>query len=203
MITDYTSLQSAIADYLGRSDLTTQIQTFINQGEARIYRSLRVADMEKSLTGSLTNNTLAVPSDYQHMKELYISTSDGFQPLERADLWWMRGHYQTQTAQSAPIYYAREGQNFIFAPYPDSNYTVGGVYFARLPSLSVTNTTNWLTAKNPDLIMAAALLEASTYLDDQPGVQYWTQRYGEISQDVQQSDKLERFSGSPLMMRVG
>lgn len=203
MITDYASLQSAIADYLGRSDLTTQIQTFINQGEARIYRSLRVADMEKSLTGSLANNTLAVPSDYQHMKELYISTSDGFQPLERADLWWLRGHYPTQTAQSAPIYYAREGQNFIFAPYPDSNYTVGGVYFARLPSLSVTNTTNWLTAKNPDLIMAAALLEASTYLDDQPGVQYWTQRYGEISQDVQQSDKLERFSGSPLMIRVG
>lgn len=203
MITDYASLQSAIADYLGRSDLTTQIQTFINQAEARIYRSLRVADMEKSLTGSLTNNTLAVPTDYQHMKELYISTSDGLQPLERADLWWMRGHYPTQAAQSAPIYYVREGANFIFAPYPDSNYAVGGVYFARLPSLSVTNTTNWLTIKNPDLIMAAALLEASTYLDDQPGVQYWTQRYGEISQDVQQSDKLERFSGSPLMMRVG
>ena len=203
MITDYASLQSAIADYIGRSDLTTQIQTFINQGESRIYRKLRVADMEKSITGSLTNNTLAVPSDYQHMEELYISTSDGFQPLERAGLWWMRSHYPTQTAQSAPIYYAREGQNFIFAPYPDSAYTVGGVYFARLPSLSATNTTNWLTVKNPDLIMAAALLEASTYLDDQPGVQYWTGRYGEISQDVQQSDKLERFSGSPLMMRVG
>lgn len=203
MITDYASLQSAIADYLGRSDLTTQIQTFINQAEARIYRSLRVADMEKSLTGALTNNTLAVPSDYQHMKELYISTSSGFQPLERADLWWLRGHYPTQTAQSAPIYYAREGQNFIFAPYPDSAYTVGGVYFARLPSLSVTNSTNWLTSKNPDLIMAAAMLEAATYLADDEAVQYWTQRYQAVAQDVEQSDKLERYSGSPLMMRVG
>lgn len=203
MITDYASLQSVIADYLGRSDLTNQIQTFINQGEARIYRTLRVADMEKSITGTLSNNAFAVPADYVHMKDFYVSTSTGYQPLERADLWWLRAHYPVQTAQSAPIYYAREAQSFILAPYPDSAYTVGGIYFARLPSLSGTNTTNWLTAKNPDLIMAAAMLEAGTYLGDTAAVQYWGQRFTQIAQDVQDADKRERFSGSPLAMKRG
>lgn len=53
MIVDYPSLQAAIADYLGRSDLTAQIQTFINQGESRIYRRLRVAAMETPITVSI------------------------------------------------------------------------------------------------------------------------------------------------------
>lgn len=55
MITDYASLQSTIADYLGRSDLTTQIMTFINQAESRIYQNLRIAPMEKTLTATITN----------------------------------------------------------------------------------------------------------------------------------------------------
>ena len=45
MITDYASLQAAVADYLNREDLTTQIQTFIQLAEAKFNRELRVRDM--------------------------------------------------------------------------------------------------------------------------------------------------------------
>lgn len=78
MITDYNTLQQAIADYIARNDLTSQIKTFINQGESRIYRDLRVIDMEKALSGTTSNNQLAVPTDYIELKEAYVSTSDGF-----------------------------------------------------------------------------------------------------------------------------
>lgn len=203
MIVDYASLQAAVADYLGRSDLTTQIQTFINQGEASIYRDLRVADMLETISGNLTSNTFAVPADYLQMQGLYISTSDGLQPLERADYWWMQEHYPTQSAQTAPYYYSRQGQQFLFAPYPDQAYAISGQYYGRLPSLSVANPTNWLVTRNPDLIMAAAMREAATYLADDQAVQYWTQRYQAIVQAVQAADRRERFSGSPLAIRVG
>ena len=178
------------------------IQTFIAQAEARIYRDLRVIDMEKALSGTLTNNTLAIPADYLELKEAYISTSSGFQPLERVDLWWMRQRYPTQTSQQAPFYIAREAQNFVVAPYPDQNYTVAGLYYARLPALSPTNTTNWLITKNPDLILAAALIEAATYLMDETGVPYWEQRYTQIAQAVMTREVRERYSGSPIQVRV-
>lgn len=204
MITDYTSLQSVIADYLGRSDLTTQIQTFINQGEARIYRDLRVADMEKSVTLAVANGSAAVPADYIECRELYTLDSNNapYQPLERATPFWIHQNFNATNNQGQTYYFAREGANFIFAP-SQSNYSVSGIYWARLPSLSVTNTSNWLTTKNPDLIMAAAMLEASTYLADDEAVQYWTQRYPAIVQAVQAQDDQERMSGSPPVLRRG
>jgi len=158
--------------------------------------------MEKSLTGTISGNTLAVPADYIELKEAYVSASWGFQALERVDLVWMRKYYPTQTTQSTPYYVTREGQNFLFAPYPDAAYTVGGVYYARLPALSDTNNTNWLITKNPDLIFAAAMLEAATFLMDEQGVPYWEGRYQSVAGQVQSQDKLERFSGSPIAIKV-
>lgn len=45
MITDYSSLKQAVADWLARADLTAQIPTFIQGAHARINRELRVASM--------------------------------------------------------------------------------------------------------------------------------------------------------------
>lgn len=204
MIIDYPSLQSTIADYLGRSDLAVQIQTFINQGESRIYRDLRVIDMEKSITLSVVNGSAALPSDYMECRELYTLDSNNlpYQPLERATPFWVHQNFNATNNQGQTYYFAREGTNFIFAP-SQSDFSVSGIYWARLPSLSTSNPTNWLTAKNPDLIMAAAMLESATYLADEDAVQYWTARYGSISQQVQAVDEAERMSGSPPVMRPG
>ena len=45
--TDYTTLQSTIADYLARTDLTDQIPEFIKLGEVRLARDLRIRQMLK------------------------------------------------------------------------------------------------------------------------------------------------------------
>lgn len=206
MITDYASLQSAIADYLGRSDLTTQITLFINQGESRIYRNLRVAAMEKALSLTVAaDGTAAVPADYLEMREAYLlDTNDvPYQPLERATPFWVRQNFNATNNAGDPYYYAREGANFIFAPWQSQNTSIAGIYYARLPALSGNNTTNWLTTINPDLIMVAAMLEASTYLADTTAVQYWDARFQSVMQDVQEADKRERLSGSPPVMRRG
>lgn len=123
--------------------------------------------MEKVLSGTTTNNAMAVPADYLEMREAYVSTTAGYSALERVDLWWLHQRYPVQTPQQAPYYFAREGTNFLFAPYPDAAYTVGGIYYAKLPPLSDTNNTNWLITKNSDLLFAAAMLEAATYLMDE------------------------------------
>ncbi|NCV21747.1 MAG: hypothetical protein EBV45_07325 [Chloroflexi bacterium] len=44
-ITTYTTLQSTIADYLNRADLTAQIPTFIQMAEADMNTRLRTREM--------------------------------------------------------------------------------------------------------------------------------------------------------------
>lgn len=205
MITDYASLQSTITDYLDRSDLSTAVTTFIGMGEARIYRDLRVRQMEKSASLTFTNGQAAIPSDYVESRNLYVTDASGnyLYELERVSPYWMREKFTLNTAQGTPKYYTREGANFILAPYPNTNYPATLLYYAKLPALSGTNTTNWLTTDYPDLIFAASMVEASAYDADAQGLQYWEQKYGIVSDGVRKADKRERMSGSPPVARPG
>ena len=203
MIIDYVSLQSAIADYLARTDLSAQILTFINQGEARIYRDLRVEAMIETISATVSTNAVPVPADYLEMRDFWVSVNGGLQAMERVSSFWLHSQFPLQSSAGSPYYYAREGSNFILAPYPDGGYTVGGQYYGRLLSLSNTNTTNWLTANNSDLIFAAAMLEAGTYVMDPQAVPYWESRYEQIMTAVQTADRNERHSGSARVLRAG
>lgn len=203
MITDYASLQSALTDYLDRADLSGVAPTFIAMGESRIYRDLRVRDMEKVTSATITNGSFAVPADYVESKNLYVTDATGnyLYEVERVSPFWLRSTYQQQSGQGTPSFYAREAGNFVVGPYPNASYPVTLLYYARLPGLSSSNTTNWLTNNNPDLIFAAAMIEAATYQQDDQAVGYWETRYQQITQAVALADKRERMSGSPGVMR--
>jgi len=202
MITDYASLQSALTDYAARTDLSTVVTTFIAQGESRIYRKARVMDMEVVAAETITNGSFALPSDYLEMRNLYVTDATGayLYELQRKSPAWLRGTYGIQSSQGTPQYYAREAQNIVVGPYPDASYPVSMLYYSRLASLSNTNTTNWLTTKNPDFIFAAAMVELAIYTQDQTALQYWEGKFTSILSDVQDADKRERMSGGAPSM---
>lgn len=202
MITDYASLQSALTDYAARDDLSTVVTTFIAQGESRIYRNARVMDMEVIATETITNGSFSLPSDYLEMRNLYVTDSTGayLYELQRKSPAWLRGTYGIQSSQDTPQYYAREAQNIVVGPYPDASYPVSMLYYSRPVSLSNTNTTNWLTTKNPDFIFAAAMVELAIYTQDQAALQYWEGKFTSILSDVQDADKRERMSGGAPSM---
>ena len=70
-ITNYTTLQSTIADYLARTDLTTQIPLFIQLAENRLRRDLRIRPMLKVVTTTTTagDPTVSLPSDFLEMQK--------------------------------------------------------------------------------------------------------------------------------------
>ena len=55
-LSTFSELKTEIADYCDRSDLTSQIPTFIKLTEARINRSLRVRLMESVKVISLVSS---------------------------------------------------------------------------------------------------------------------------------------------------
>jgi len=200
-IIDYASLEAAIASWLHRSDLTTYIPDFIVLGEARLYRELRVRQMETALSSAISSGSLAVPSGYREMKYAYVNGAP-VRWLERKSAEWIYANYPTRSSSGTPRFFAREGDTFIFGPYPDSDYTIKGIYYKRLESLSDSNTTNWLISDAPDLILWASLCEAAPWMKDDARIGLWEKKYEISKSRIQAENDSEEFSGSTLAATV-
>ena len=60
----YANLQTSIANYVARSDLTTQIPDFIKFAETRLRRELRIRQMISlaTITATAGNAAASIPS---------------------------------------------------------------------------------------------------------------------------------------------
>ena len=76
----YAELKTAIAGYLNRSDLTSTIDTFIDNVEAELNRKLRTKDMIVRATATADAQYLAVPDDWLEAINVEITSND-FSPL--------------------------------------------------------------------------------------------------------------------------
>ena len=80
-ITTYDELQTSIAEFLNRDDLTATIPTFISLAEADLNRRIRHWRMEKRENAILDTQYSALPADFLEVIRFYI-TSNNTQPLE-------------------------------------------------------------------------------------------------------------------------
>lgn len=200
-ISSHTELVTAVQNWLHRADLSAVASDFVSLGEQKINRMLRVRAMEADLSVAISNGVAALPTDYVQLKYAYIDGTPA-QPLDRKPAQFVLSTYPTRSSEGKPRYIARQGDNFIFGPYPDSGYTVKGVYYKRLDPLSGTNLTNWFTAYAPDLLLYAALLEAAPYMKNDSRIPVWQAKYSEALGQVQGADDREGLSGSPMVARV-
>lgn len=196
-IASYSELKTSVANWLKRADLTTYIPDLIAFGELRIYRDLRIRAMETALNTAISSGVLAVPSGYVEMKHAYINATP-VQWLQRKTAEWIYQKYPTRSSDASPKYFAREADNLIFGPYPDSGYTVKGIYYKKLDALSDSNTTNWFTTNAPDLLLFATLCEAEPFMKNDARMMLWEQKYEAVKNAVQKRDDQEEFSGSVL-----
>ncbi len=188
----YENLKSAIQNWLARGDLSAVVVDFMTLAQIRIYDELRVRPMEAQFSATISAGTVAVPSDYREIRHLYVD-SDKVQVLEVRDPEWVYQMYPTRSADSIPIYIARDQESFIFGPYPDSTYVVRGTYYRSLDVLTSASPTNWITNEAPDLVLFGSLVEAAPYLGDDGRIPVWEGRFREARDRVQRQHDNERF----------
>lgn len=198
-ISTYAELQTAVINRLHRANLAALVPDFIALGEARIYRDLRIRAMETALAGTIAAGVLALPTGYIELKSAYIDGSPA-RKLTRKTLDFIYTNYPTRSSSSCPVYMAREGDNFVFGPYPDTSYAVKGIYYKRLPALSDSNTTNWLITNAPDILLYAALVEAADHTGNDAALMKWEAKYLQVKDRIQRESDGEEFSGSTLSM---
>jgi hypothetical protein len=197
-ITNYSDLQSTIASYLARTDLTAQIPDFIQLAETRLRRELRLRQMLKVVTTTTTadDGTVELPSDFLQMRDLHINTN----PIQVVEYISPSNFYRNtwSTSVGLPRQYTILAQEFQFAPAPDTNYTLQMMYYAAPPYLSNTNPSNVFLANCPDLLLYGALGEAAPYLMDDGRLQTWASMYDRGLAALTVSDDQGEYSGSPI-----
>lgn len=200
--TSYADLQTTIAGYLARSDLTTQIPDFIRLAETRLRRDLRIRQMLKSVTTATVaaDSTIELPSDFLEVRDLII---DGSPPqslnysspsaFTRNARTWQSGKPQDYTVLA---------NDFQLAPVPDSDYTAKMLYFAAPAFLSDTNTSNAFLANTPDALLYGALLEAEPYLMNDARINTWGTMFDRAMASITRSDEQGQYSGVPLVIKT-
>lgn len=205
-ISTYTELQAAVANWLSRADLTERIPEFITLTEAKFNRVLRCNQMEKrSYTAVDTTSTepefITLPSDYQTMRRMRISSAVGKPRVEFVNQLQADDYrYSVSNSAGRPLYFTVVGDEMELIPTPDDDYTIEMVYRANIPALA-SNSTNWLLTLAPDAYLYGALMEAAPYLEEDPRVQVWAPA---LAQAVSALNELsaEKTNAGPLTIKA-
>jgi hypothetical protein len=198
----YSDLQTTVANYLGRSDLTSQIPDFINLAELRLSRDVRTRRMLKTVTTTMVvaDPTIGLPTDFLSIRDVFI------QGTPRTVLSYISPAIFSSNSRAdevgLPVFYTMRGNELELAPKPDSTYVVQMLYYSKPTELSSTTSTNEFLANYPDALLYATLLEAEPYLMNDPRTQTWSSLYNQSITRINTSDEESEFSGVPLVMTV-
>lgn len=195
-LTDYASLQTAVAAWLNRTNLTAQIPDFIRIAEARLNRELgnvRAMEIQTTLSTAAGSRTVPVPADMLEMKRLQVVGTVNtplkyLAPDELAARYW-------QNDTGLPLAFCVTGGNIELAPIPDAVYALQLTYFQGLPALSDSNTSNWLLAQWPDAYLWGSLLAAQPFLMNDARLGMFTSLY---AQAVKTINDVDWYSGSTM-----
>lgn len=157
-------IRSQFLALLNRNDCSNELaDTFLEQGLARIQRTLRVPAMEKTETYSantLIANTLVLPEDFMSIKHLY----SGDVLLEFVDL---NRYLQHPNHVGAPTIYTRIQGELKIKPTPPEGTEIFMVYYGEIPDLLTETSTNFVTLIAPELLVYGALTYAADYFIDE------------------------------------
>jgi hypothetical protein len=186
-ITTYSELQTAVANWLHRADLTARIPEFIALAEARLNRDLRLRTMESSEAVSTTigSRFVALPAGFLKPLALFIERSTG-----RDALTFKPSRLETDATPGEPEFWTVDGANIAFERPADAVYPMT---FRMLKAFALSDAApaNWLLSNYPDLYLAATLAEGFGYLSDDEALK-WVARYGQTLAEVNAKEARSR-----------
>jgi hypothetical protein len=198
----YSDLQTSIAGYLARSDLTSQIPDFITFAENRLRRELRIRQMLKSVTTATVSGdgTVELPSDFLEIRD-FVVTTNPIQPLSYSSPSVLSNDPRASQV-GVPKSYTILASEFQLVPIPDGIYTLKLLYFAAPAYLSSTNASNVFLTTAPDALLYAALVEAEPYMFNDSRINTWGSMYDRAISSLTKSDESTQYSGVPLSMKL-
>jgi len=202
-LTNYTTLKTSIANWLNRSDLSSEIaDDFIVLTEADFNSKLRVRKMISSADVTINAESVALPTGFLQIRDFFILSGSTKHPLRYMtppQMDQVKGTSQTGIPQAYTIL----GDNIRFMPKPDSTYTGKLNFYKKFDALSDTNATNFILTDHPAIYLYGSLFHAANFLGgyNPQQIQTWQQMYATALERLELNDREDQFSGSPLQIR--
>lgn len=199
-ITDYSSLATAVVNWLHRGDVNTdKAKEFISLAEADLQVRAKLTQWDTEAAVSLTDGVGTLPSDFAKMKSVAI---DG----QQNQLTYATPEKQAQGAIALPdaqpaLTYTIQGDSL--KVFPIVTGTANIIYTARFTPLSDSATTNSLLTLFPDAYLQGSLLQAAIWSKGDVAMQRHGNLFDAAVARVRKYTYDRRYGSSPLTMRVG
>lgn len=198
-ITNYSTLQTTIAQYLNREDLLPQIPTFIQLAEADMNTRLRTREMIVRAEATSSNEYVQLPSDW--LEAINLQIVDGTSPLRYVTLDEADRIVFSKEFNQVMAYSLMNGA-IELVPAPGGDVDIEMVYYGKVPALSSQQTTNWLLTKAPDVYLYGACLHAQPFLMDDQRMPVFATLYNSRIEALNDESVKSTHSGSPLVARA-
>ena len=198
----YSELQSFVADFLARDDLTTQIRTFVRLAEQRMSRELDIALLETTTQLAVTANatTTALPTDLRSIREV-AKIVDGV----RTNLSYLTpAQYDVRirdAGQSATEFYTIVANNIKLAAVPTADLTLELIYNEGVAQLSDTATSNTLLTRHGDCYLHGTLKAAFDFLQDEQRSIYHDAQFTRCLAEIDRDSNKQRYGNADLQIR--
>lgn len=160
----YSTLQTDIASYLHRTDLTSVLPTLIARAESSLFRELTLRDQETSVAGVTVGGAIVLPVDFASVVRVTINYSGSEIELDYAK-------EPQDYPGSVPRSYAMESGALRIYPAVGDGYAYTLYYTAKIAPLTDLAPTNWLLENAPDLYLYASALEVAKWSQDMEQVE--------------------------------
>ena len=207
-ISTYAELKTSIANWLNRSDLTSEISgDFIKLTEADFNAKLRIRQMEQIDSITINAETVTVPSGFIAVRSFYLLVSSTKYPLEYitpSNMFEIRGGSRTGRPRSYTIEADNATEQFRFGPSPDTSYTGYLSYYKNITALSDSNTSNYILNNHPAIYLYGSLYHASNFLGGiEPNqAQNWLAMYSSALERCENNDRQDSYGGAPVQQRT-
>lgn len=155
---NYTDLKAEVARYLHRTDLTSQIPTFIGMAEAALFRELNIRDLQTTATLTTAGEFAPLPVDFGTLVKLEGVVGGTTYALD----YQSKPERNADPSASPTVYAFESGQIRVYGAGDGVTFTLH--YTPKVEALSATNADNWLSVNAPDLYLFASCLEGAKYI---------------------------------------
>lgn len=199
-LSTYAELKDSVVSWLkDRTDLATKVDDFLDLCEADINSlpDFRLLEMETQALLTLSSGAVTLPADYLEWRQVTLVT-DPRRGLEYIPPSLVETWYADRTMSPANKFTII---NDTMSVYPLYTGDVELIYYAKVPALSASATTNWLLTKKPNAYLFGTLHYAAVYEQDKEMQQTYGSKYGQAMSEIIAADRGARYARAAVRHR--
>ena len=197
----YDEIKTKVAEYLNRTDLTSQMDMFIDLAESDINKVIKHQDLIKRANAVAETQYTQLPSDWSRVINVELNTSDHTTLLQQSTESLDLKRTSIDNVSGRPEYFAITDNAIELCPTPDTNYELQLTYYANIPELSSTNTTNVVSDKFPDVYIYGCCKHASIFLMEDERVGMFQTLFDKALEEVRLQQERASFGVGSLIPR--